>query len=303
MLLWSLNIGQSQIPVPSFDGAGLYTLRVPVDEVSLSFHAADFQGLPIERLKVSELSLFDNGKRSREIVSFEEYQNLPIRAGILFDTSRSMMEYFRQNLRIASMFSMHLLHKETDRAFVMRFDSEAKIKQDWTSDAGALSVGLQTVAADHNSRLGGTALFDALYKACRDQWTSNRGAATANFILLFTDGLDNASHARIEDVIDICQHTRTAIYVFYNEPKSIFSVGQKTLDLLVKQSGGQIFFGQADFEILRDLRIMEEDQRSQYRLVYKPSNLKRDGSFHHLKLDSSIRGGAITAPSGYYAAR
>jgi VWFA-related protein len=284
------------------DEPGPYTLTVPVDEVSLTFHASDFHGMPIEDLTERDLRLLDDGKRQDRILSFQAFRNLPIRAGILFDTSRSMEGLWR-NQDIATMYATRLLRKETDQAFVMRFDSATKVKQSWTNDAALLTESLRTIALDRESRLGGTVLFDSLYKACRDQWTSDRDAITGNFILLFTDGLDNASHARLEDVIDICQQARTAIYVFSEEAKSFHAEGQKTLNELVKKSGGRIFFDATGAEVWNDLRIMESDQRSQYRIVYKPSSLKPDGSFHRIKLDSPTRGGVITTRSGYYAAR
>jgi VWFA-related protein len=283
-------------------GAGAYTLTVPVDEVSLTFHTSDFQGLPIEDMTADDLRLFDDGKRVRQILSFQSYRDLPIRAGILFDTSRSM-GWLRRNQEIANLYATHLLRKETDQAFVMRFDSEAKVKQDWTNDAELLTASLGMIGTDRASRLGGTVLFDSLYKACRDRWASDRAVVTGNFLLLFTDGIDNASHARLEDVVDRCQEARTAIYVFSDEPKSRLSQGQKTLEELVKKTGGRIFFDSTEAAIWNDLRIMESDQRSQYRIVYKPSHLKLDGSFHRIKLDSPARGGEITTRSGYYAAR
>jgi VWFA-related protein len=282
--------------------AGAYTLTVPVDEVSLTFHVSDFQGQPVEDMKANDLRLFDDGKRVKQILSFQLYRNLPIRAGILFDTSRSIGG-LRQKEEIATLYATHLLRKATDMAFVMRFDSDSKVKQVWTNDAGLLTASLLSIGADRASRLGGTVLFDTLYKACRDQWTSDRAAVTGNFILLFTDGMDNASHARLEDVVDRCQQARTAIYVFSDGPKSFFSPGQKTLEELVKKSGGRMFFDSTESEIWRDLRIMESDQRSQYRVVYKLSHLKLDGSFHRIKLDSPVRGGEIITRSGYYASR
>jgi VWFA-related protein len=294
--------GDKQVAGKTQTDVGPYTLTVPVDEVNLTFHVSNFQGLPIEDLTMNDLRLFDDGRRQAHILSFQSYRNLPIRAGVLFDTSRSIGG-LRRNQEIAVLYMTRLLRKESDRAFVMRFDSETKVKQDWTSDAELLVASLRTIATDTESRLGGTVLFDSLYKACRDQWNGDRMEATGNFILLFTDGMDNASHARVEDVIDACQQARTAIYVFSDEPKSFFSPGQKTLTELVKKSGGRIFFDATETEIWNDLRIMESDQRSQYRIVYKPSSLKLDGTFHRIKLQSPVRGGEITTRSGYYAVR
>jgi VWFA-related protein len=277
-----------------------FTLNIAVDEVSLTFHAADFHGIPMDDLKLNDLRVLDNGKRPRQIVSFEVHQNLPVRFGILMDTSRSMLEYLRRNQAIANEYVTQLLHKQTDRAFLMRFDSESKVRQNWTGDSDALTASLRSVAADSASRLGGTALFDAIYKACRDQFGTTNPLA-GNFILLFTDGIDNASHARLEDDTDICQKANTAIYVFSTEPKSIFSDGQKTLSKLTSQTGGVLFFDQTRETIWNDLRVIDAKLRSQYRLVYKPQHFKRDGSFHRIKLDSPNRGGVITARDGYYA--
>jgi VWFA-related protein len=279
-----------------------YILNITVDEVSLTFHAADFHGIPIDDLKLNDLRILDNGKPPRQIVSFEAHQNLPVRFGVLMDTSRSMLEYLSRDQAIANEYVTQLLHKQTDSAFIMRFDSQSKIMQSWTANNNALAVSLRDVAVDHASRLGGTVIFDSIYKACRDQFGTANPLA-GNFILLFTDGIDNASHARIQDDIDICQKANTAIYVFSVEPKSIFSAGQKTLTELANKSGGAIFFDQTRETIWNDLRIIDANLRSQYRLVYKPRYFKRDGSFHRIKLDSPTRGGVITTRSGYYAMR
>jgi VWFA-related protein len=298
----ALPIALAQTAQTPTSAADPYTLNVAVDEVSLTFHAADFHGIPMDDLKLDDLRILDNGKRPRQIVSFEAHQNLPVRFGILMDTSRSMLEYLRRDQAIANEYLTQLLHKQTDRAFLMRFDFDSKVLQDWTGDGDALTATLRNVAADHASRLGGTALFDSIYKACRDQFGTANPLA-GNFILLFTDGIDNASHARLEDDIDICQKANVAIYIFSVEPKSLFSDGQKTLNKLATQTGGVLFFDQNRETIWNDLRVIDANLRSQYRLVYKPQHFKRDGSFHHIRLGSPARGGVITARSGYYATR
>jgi Ca-activated chloride channel homolog len=285
---------------PNSPAPNQYTINVPVDEVSLTFHVADFHGVSMDDLRLSDLRLLDNGKQPRQIVSFEVHKNLPVRLGILMDTSRSMLGYVGRNRAIIESFLAHQFRAQTDRAFLMRFDFQSEIRQDWTSDPAPLTSALQRVTAGAQSRLGGTALFDSVYKACRDQFGTSQPFA-GNFILLFTDGIDNASHARLADDIDICQQANTAIYIFNPEPQSILSDGQKTLSKLATQTGGVIFFHQAPEDIFSDLRTIDANLRSQYRLIYKPQRLKRDGSFHRIKLDSPTRGGVITARSGYYA--
>jgi VWFA-related protein len=295
------SITNGQQASPSVDDSRGYTLNVAVDEVSVVFHASDWQGIPMNDLKISDIRVTDNRRPPREVVSFEVYQNLPIRMAVMIDTSRSMLEHLRLNQRIASEYAERFLDKKRDRAFVMRFDSEMKIQPDWTSDVELLKSSIRDVAAYHESRFGGTAIFDALYKACRDQFGITNNVSSGNFILLFSDGVDNASHARIADDIDICQKANTAIYVINNEPKSRFSPGQKVLQQLADKSGGQMYFDQTPERIMKDLYQTDVSLRSQYRIVYRPKSIKRDGSFHSIKLESPTRGGLIITRSGYYA--
>ena len=110
-------------------------------------------------------------------------------------------------------------------------------------------------------------------------------SASGNFILLFSDGEDNASHADLKQAVDMCQRANTAIYAFRVESKYSSSSGPKTLAELTSQTGGRVFFDDdSDMGIYNDLRTIEADLRNQYRLVYKPENLKHDGSFHRIDL-------------------
>ena len=289
-------------------GAVPYTLTVGVNEVSVMFQAADFKGVPIGDLTLGDVRVLDNGKLQRQIVSFQAYRDLPIRVGVLLDTSRSVLEDLRRNQGISIEYVRQFLRKQVgeragDEAFVMRFDFDAKVVEEWTDDGDRLAASIRDVGADRESRLGGTAMFDAVFKACRDEFGKLDNVAAGNFLLLFSDGLDNASHARIEDDVEMCQRTNTAIYVFSGASKSMFIEGQKTLSDLAEETGGRIYFEQSGSGIHDDLRAIEANLRSQYRLVYKPAKLKADGAFHRIKLDSPSRGGVITARSGYYAPR
>jgi Ca-activated chloride channel family protein len=172
-----------------------YSLRVSVDEVSLTFHAADAHGLPINDLKLDEMNLLDNGKPPRRILDFQSPQNFPIRAGILLDMSPSMQETGSTDRAIATQYAQQILRKQTDQAFVVKFDRQSQIAQPWTSDARALAVGIRNHIhiGDGTSHVTGTAIFDAIYRACLNQFAPIDSANSGNFILLFSDGEDNAS--------------------------------------------------------------------------------------------------------------
>lgn len=294
------TVAQSQLQ-PAGQDPG-YTLSLPVNEVSLTFHVTDATGTPIGSLTQGDMKLFDDGKLQSRIVDFQAYHDLPVRAGILMDTSLSMEGSAAHNVEIASTYLARHFRKETDRAFVMRFDIQTHVQRDWSSNAGILADGLQAAAYGAGKGADGTSIFDSIYKACRDEWPGDSGAVTGNFILLFTDGLDNSSHARIADVIDRCQRSRTAIYVFLNEWKARNSRGQQTLEELVSQSGGRIFYQPNDEQVERDMATMESDMRSQYRMVYTVPGLVRDGSFHHIKVECAVKKSEVLTRSGYYAA-
>ena len=280
-----------------------FTLSVSVEEVSVTFHAADWHGTSIDDLTANDVRILDNGKHPRQIVSFEVRRSLPVRIGVLIDTSRSVLEDLQQSQEIALHYLNRLFDASRDRGFVMRFDSEAKLVQNWTSDLPPLRDGIRHVAQDHESRMGGTALYDAVYRACRDEFRTTHEVEAGNFILLFTDGSDNASHSQLEDVVQMCQSANTAIYAFYSEFNSFRSLGQKTLRELAQKTGGQMFNDSTPERIWSDLQQTDANLRSQYRIVYKPQQLKHDGAFHRLRVDSPTRGAVITTRSGYYDVR
>jgi VWFA-related protein len=279
-----------------------YTIPVNVDEVNLTFNVRDEAGRWIDDLQVSDFRLLDNGKKPARILSFQKLTGLPLHAGVLVDTSRSMLHDLPRNRRIVAEMTEHIFRTESDEAFVMRFDFASKVMQSWTHDGAQLSATMSGVAKDWQSRLGGTAIFDAIYIACRDQFGGAAGSRTGNFILLFSDGLDNYSHARIEDVIDRCQQSHTAIYAFSEYPKPSHDEGQRMLQELAAKSGGKVFYDDGKGEI-ENLYEIEGDVRNQYQIVYKPASLKMDDGFHRIKLDCPRRAAFFEARTGYYSHR
>jgi VWFA-related protein len=279
------------------------TLRLAVNEVSLTFHAADAHGLPVKDLKLDELRLRDNGKPPRHIVDFRLLQDSPIRAGILLDTSESMTQNLTGNRAIAMRYAQRLMRRQTDQAFVMDFGYASRIIQPWSSDPAALAIGIRQATAGKENPLGGTALFDTIFRACLYEFGKIDHAASGNFILLFSDGEDNNSHVSMQEAVDRCQRSNTAVYAFRSEPDpGFFSTGPRTLTELAEQTGGRVFNGaESGDEIENDLRVIEADLRNQYRLIYNPSEIKADGSFHRVDMMGPDRAPSISVRSGYYA--
>ena len=292
----------SQTTFTEQQSAQSYGLRVSVDEVVLTFHAADAHGLPINDLKLDELTLSDNGQPPREILAFQSLQDLPLRAGILIDTSDSMAQDLSSDAVISTKYIERLLHRPMDQAFILKFGALSEITQPWTSDKNALAAGIRRSAATRTSQIRGTALLNAIYQACLNQFGHIDHPGTGNFILLFSDGEDNASNATLKNVVDACQHANTALYAFRASPKSSFSTGPKTLADLASETGGGVFnIPDSDEEIDTELATIEAKLRYQYRLIYRPGDLVPDGTFHRIALKAPERVATIAIRSGYYA--
>jgi Ca-activated chloride channel homolog len=278
-----------------------YRLNVSVEEVILTFHAADSNDLPVNDLKLSDLTLLDNGIPPAKILDFQLEQNFPIRAGILIDTSGSMSAHRFRDQSIATEYAQHLLRQQTDQAFVTHFDRTTHLIQPWTNNPAALTTAIRTIP--HGDSIGGTALFDALYAACRNQFGEIDHRTSGNFILLFSDGEDNASFLDVETAVDMCQRTNTAIYAFSpNLHDGSSDSGTALLAQLTRQTGGALFYDDASApNISTDLRTIEASLRNQYRLVFRPVRLAHDGAFHPIVLATPDRVASLTIRSGYYA--
>lgn len=282
------------------DNGHPYTFRVPVDEISLRFHASDQFGKPLTQLTIGDLRLSDNGKLQGNIVTLQTLQDLPIRAGFLFDISASVLKDVWSDRSIIETYASELLRKDVDQAFVMQFDTQTLLTQDWTDLDPAIARGAAAVGPRPNRYAPLTAIFDSLYTTCRDRWKNQR-ESTGDFILLFTDGEDNASHVYLREAVDMCQRSHVAIYIFDSGRSSHSSEAYKTMTDLTHQTGGRLFLHPRREDIWNDLQMMEEEQRNQYFLVYKPSQLKTDESFHRIDLRCSVPGARIVSRSGYYA--
>jgi Ca-activated chloride channel homolog len=246
-----------------------YHLRVSVDEVVITFHAADGNGLAVNDLKLSELRLLDNGKPPARINDFQLLQDLPIRAGILLDTSDSIQAHLSGDRTIAIQYAQQVLRRQTDQAFVMDFGRVSSVQQSLTDDPVALAAAVRKTPPQRPSGIRGMAMFDAIFRACLYEFGSADHPASGNFILLFSAGEDNASYTALKDAVDMCQRSNTAIYAFRSEsPRGEGSTGPATLAKLAAETGGRIFPGhEASDEIATDLRAIEADLRNQYRLV------------------------------------
>jgi Ca-activated chloride channel homolog len=223
----------------SSDGVESPSIRMNVDEVVVTFNAIDANGSPVNDLKAGEIRIRDNAVAPKRIFEFDNLVNRSIRVGILLDTSESMRKALPGNKAIAAKFLDRFFRQNADAAFVSSFGSNSDSLQSWTGDLLRLEEGVQ-MAREQETK--GTALFNALFQMCSSSFNRADPTETGNFILLFSDGEDNAGLTLLDDAARACQRTNTAVFAFLpagTEDRT--STGPRTLRELAAKTGGSVF--------------------------------------------------------------
>ena len=245
-------------------------------------------------LQQSDFALLDDSKAPAKVNSFHQQINLPLRVGILIDTSTSIRSRFQFEQQSANEFFLEMLKSKNDRAFVMGFDVTPTVTQDWTNNIDGLETGVNKLRPG-----GGTALYDAVYTACRDKLLDvSRGQEpTRKAIVLLSDGEDNQSRAYLDEAIKECQRAETTNWT----PSR--GKGDKVLAQMAQDTGGQVFFPPTVEEVSNSFKDIEEELRSQYALTYTPADFKMDGAFRTIYLYCNDRRYQVRARKGYFAPR
>jgi Ca-activated chloride channel homolog len=287
----------SQSPDQQTDANAPTILKLGVNEVSLIFTVTDKHGHYIPNLKQSDFALLDDQKAPARVNSFHQQINLPLRVGIVIDASTSIRSRFQFEQQSAIEFLLAILKARSDKAFVMGFDVTPTVTQDWTNNVDGLETGVNRLRPG-----GGTALFDAVYTACRDKLLSERGPdPVRKAMVLISDGDDNQSRVHPDEAIKECQRAETIIYAISTNWTPSRGKGDTVLTQMAEATGGQVFFPPSVEEMSNSFKEIEEELRSQYALSYTPADFKYDGSFRPIYLYCNDRRYQVRAKKGYFA--
>jgi VWFA-related protein len=265
-------------------------------EVNLVFTVTDHRGRFVTGLQQQDFGLLDDGRPPSRVVSFRQQTNLPLRVGLMLDTSTSIRQRFQFEQQAATDFLLQVLRPE-DRGFVEGFDVQTEITQDFTNRIDLLDTGIRKLRPG-----GGTALFDSLYKTCRDQMlTLQQNYPVRKAIVLVSDGDDNYSRAFESDAIKMCQRAETIVYTISTNFGPSKDKGDDVLREIADATGGQPFFPAALEDVSIGFHNIEEELRSQYSLVYVPADFKQDGSFRTIYLQALDAHYSVRARKGYFA--
>jgi hypothetical protein len=184
-----------------------YTLKLAVDEVSLTLQVLDDEGRAVDDLKIEDLRLLDNGVRVRRMIALDSVKDAPVRVGVLVDSSESMESNRERSQSAAIAVVRGLMRRPADRGFAMDFAGFSPVAQEWTGDERMLEGAIRNhrVAYEAGGSLRGTVLFDSLYRACLNEFAHSESPISRNVIVLFSDGVDNSSRADMNLAVDECQ--------------------------------------------------------------------------------------------------
>jgi VWFA-related protein len=277
-----------------------FTLRSTVNEVDLVFTVSDRHGHFIKDLKQSDFALLDDGRAPAQVYRFAQETNLPLRVGVLIDTSTSIRQRFQFEQQAATEFLLQILRPRYDKAFVEGFDITPDFKQDWTNNLDLLTTGIASLRPG-----GGTAIFDAVYTGCHSKTldSTNGHEPARRAVVVISDGEDNQSHAYLDDAIKECQRANTIIYAISTNVSPSRDRGDDVLQKMADATGGRAFFPSRIEDMPVSFGEIQDELRSQYALFYKPAEFKTDGAFRTIYLFCLDKRYSVRGPKGYFAPR
>src|SRR5450631_2596901 len=299
------------------------TLKVNVEVVQLFFNVKDKHGALIPNLTKDNFDLSEDGK-PQTIKYFKAESDLPLTLGILIDSSGSQMRVLDMEKEVGGSFLESTLRAK-DEAFVISFDVDINLLQDFTSSVSRLRHALNEAKINNGgvscsggpigpqgpipcSSPGprGTALYDAVYLASHDEFAHEVGRKA---MILLTDGQDEGSRLKIRDAIEAAQKADAIVYVllcadrggYFNQGMGYSGEGE--MRKLTEATGGRVINVGNKFDKLREaFDQVAAELRSQYNIGYTPSNTKLDGSYRKLEIKNK-QNYKIQARAGYYAGR
>jgi VWFA-related protein len=289
--------GTATAPPSDPDDEPLTTITKRVDEVNVVFTVTDKRGKFVKDLKQNDFQVVDD-TRPGTIRSFRSETNLPLRVGLLIDASNSVRDRFKFEQEAAIEFLNQIIRSNFDRAFVIGFDTTPEVTQDFTDNTEMLSKGVHMMRPG-----GGTAMYDAIYYACRDKLMAyDKGnVATRRAIILLSDGEDNQSRVSREEALEMAQKAEVIIYAISTNTSGIKLRGDKVLEYFAEQTGGRAFFPFKIQEVSDAFSQIQDELRSQYAISYKPADFQFNGKYHKIDILADNKKYRVRARKGYYA--
>ena len=289
-----------------------------VNLVDVLFTVLNRRNKLVPELEKTDFKIWDD-KAPQEIRYFSKQTDLPLRIGMLLDTSNSIRDRIKFEQDASVNFLYSVLRRNKDEAFVMTFDDEPQIVQAFTGDTGALRDQITKTRAG-----GGTAIYDAIYDACVKELShpprppGDQPDVVRRVMILISDGEDNLSSHTRADAIEMAQRTSVVIYTIststqwvslsqtdpnkMGDRKYHLTDGDKILQELAEETGGRAFFPYHVDDLDQSFQDIGDELRNQYSIAYLPTNYVLDGRYHKIRIEvPDHKGYQVRARRGYFA--
>ncbi len=304
-----------QPPLASQNGA---TITQNVNLVDVLFTVLNRRNKLVPELDKADFKIYDDNVL-QEVRYFSKQTDLPLRIGMLLDTSNSIRDRlkFEQDASINFLYSV--LRHGKDEAFVMTFDDEPQVLQGFTGDNGKLRDQIMKTRAG-----GGTAIYDAIYLACKNilshppRPAGDQPDVVRRVMILISDGEDNLSTHTRSEAIEMAQITDVVIYTISTNTEWVSTTqkdentggalkyhltdNDKILQSLAEQTGGRAFFPYRVDDLDQSFQDIGDELRNQYSVAYAPTNSILDGRYHKIRIEvPDHKGYQVRARQGYFA--
>jgi Ca-activated chloride channel family protein len=281
------------------ESQSVLTIRKRVDEVNVVFIATDKHGKFVRDLNQRDFSFFDDHKPVESIINFGHQTDLPLQIGLLMDVSGSVRGRFDFEKQAAVGFLQHTLRAHYDKAFVLSFNGHSQLTQDFTDNVSLLSTGVRELTGG-----GGTALYDAIYRACKEKLAKEKSDhPVRKAIVILSDGEDNQSEVTKQQAIEMAERSEVISYAISTDDSGLILRGDKALEDLATATGGRAFFPFKMKDIEHSFSAIEDELRSQYMVSYRPSDFDADGRYRAIHITALKKDLQVRARRGYYAPR
>jgi VWFA-related protein len=285
-----------EVPDDPQSGAML-TIHKRVDEVNVLFIATDKHGKFVRDLNQTDFSILDDHKPPQSIVNFRRETDLPLHMGLLIDVSGSVHSRFSFEQDAAISFLQHSVRVGFDKAFIVGFNKQSQMTQYFTDNVQLLSDGIHRLLDG-----GGTAIYDAIYRACKDKFLKDRpDHPTRKAIVIVSDGEDNQSEYTRAQAIEMAQRAEVIIYAISTDDSGLILRGDKVLEQLAEATGGRAFFPFKMKDITHSFAAIEDELRSQYVVSYRPAEFDADGRYRSIEISALKKDLQVRARKGYFA--
>lgn len=303
------SVPGSPIPGPAQRGSSVshqtndtgYVLRASADEVDIFFSATD-HGNSVEDLTAENVIVRDDNRAPEKILAFRNESQLPLRLGLIIDTSDSVKERLSFEQKAGANFIRSVLTDTHDLAFVIGVNNSVLLVQDFTSDWALTSRALNELAPG-----GGTALWDAVAFGA-DKLAHHQDAQhVARVLVVISDGENNSSSTSLKQAINAAVKADVAVYTVSTreamDESSSSIIGEHALRTLAELTGGAAFVPGYLRDLNRSLDEVKKIIRARYLVSYKPAAFQPDGRYRTIDVTAQRDGHylKVFARKGYYA--